>query len=853
MTDHHHRPFRQLAALVGLLALSALAPGCKSDEDKVAGFMERGEAYLEQEKYAEAALEFKNVIQINPNDAKAHELLSTAYFKDRKVRQGYWELSEAVRLSPEDNDLRLTLAALSMAANAHESVIEHADVLIQKTPDDARPYLLKGRALLALDQKDDVEQLFRKAVDLEPEQSLHRVILAGYLRSEDRFDEAEEELREGVRIDPNLTVLAALAQLLALENEDDPEIETLFKRAIEVARKGPQVDDEASGDLDDAARKQIYERHKGGVVAAYTSLAAWYRGQDRPDDAVALLESGIAEADDDKMKVGLIYLLVGHYRGMDDMEAAEATMARATQIDATDPFPYLEISSRRSADGDLPGALEAAEKAVAIDPDRVASRLRVAELKVDLGYRTEDSGLIDEGRKAAMDILVENEDMPEALFVLAKLDLAEQNLGAALEKLAKVIEYRPEWAHGHFVNGSALLLQGDLPEARRELAIAVDLDGNLSEARNMLARVHARLGEHEYALDHGRRYLEQRPADDQIRILVAQSMVALGKVDAAEEELEKIPDDRRDAAALFALGRIKLAKGRLAEGKALLERADRLAPHNARVLGLLYSLAAAEGSSEAMDAKVAEAVAANPDDAVLRGLEGAIALQRKDLKSAEASYRKAIDLDPSDFNYYKHLATILGGTGRADEVVRLYESAVKEAPQRAEAHHLLGVVYESRGRTDDAIRSYGAALDRDPNMHLAKNNLAYLLADSGKDLDRALALAQEAKEALPDSANAADTLGWVLYKRGVAAAAVGYLEEAVRGTPENSPVAGVIRTHLSKAYEANGEKDRAITTLEEAIANLEKRRAEMAEAGREMPDPDWLAPARQDLERLKAS
>ena len=34
---------------------------------------------------------------------------------------------------------------------------------------------------------------------------------------------------------------------------------------------------------------------------------------------------------------------------------------------------------------------------------------------------------------------------------------------------------------------------------------------------------------------------------------------------------------------------------------------------------------------------------------------------------------------------------------------------------------------------------------------------------------------------MPDSPNTADTLGWVLYKRGVASAAVGYLREAEAG------------------------------------------------------------------------
>ena len=49
---------------------------------------------------------------------------------------------------------------------------------------------------------------------------------------------------------------------------------------------------------------------------------------------------------------------------------------------------------------------------------------------------------------------------------------------------------------------------------------------------------------------------------------------------------------------------------------------------------------------------------------------------------------------------------------------------------------------------------------------MAANNLAFLYADEGGNLDLALQLAQTAKQHLPNSAEVDDTLGWVYYKKG---------------------------------------------------------------------------------------
>ena len=88
------------ALVTGLLAFSLFIVGCASDEERVVEFLDRGAAYVEGGKDEEAIIEYKNVLQIDPENATAHESLSNAFLRIQKPREAYWEMSETVRINP---------------------------------------------------------------------------------------------------------------------------------------------------------------------------------------------------------------------------------------------------------------------------------------------------------------------------------------------------------------------------------------------------------------------------------------------------------------------------------------------------------------------------------------------------------------------------------------------------------------------------------------------------------------------------------------------------------------------------------------------------------------------------------
>ena len=76
--------------IVALAVALACGLACASDEAKLAEHIERGEAYLEEDKPAEAIIEYKNALQLAPNDAAVHFGLARAFMASKQPRKAFW-------------------------------------------------------------------------------------------------------------------------------------------------------------------------------------------------------------------------------------------------------------------------------------------------------------------------------------------------------------------------------------------------------------------------------------------------------------------------------------------------------------------------------------------------------------------------------------------------------------------------------------------------------------------------------------------------------------------------------------------------------------------------------------------
>jgi tetratricopeptide (TPR) repeat protein len=86
-----------------------------------------------------------------------------------------------------------------------------------------------------------------------------------------------------------------------------------------------------------------------------------------------------------------------------------------------------------------------------------------------------------------------------------------------------------------------------------------------------------------------------------------------------------------------------------------------------------------------------------------------------------------------------------------------------------------------------------------------QNNLAYLYSERLNQLDKAYELARKARTGVPANAGIADTLGWILYKRGDYQQALELLQQAAAGLPGIPEV----QYHVGMAYSMMGNVEAA--------------------------------------------
>jgi tetratricopeptide (TPR) repeat protein len=814
---------RLLLSRLLLTGMTLMTPGCFDESEQLDSHRERAANYLEEEKYPEAIIEYQNVLQIDPNDPAAHYGLARAYLALEDVRKAYWELAESVRLDPDNLDARLQYAQLLLFGTEEnvEEAVAQASQVVEQEPERVEAYVVRGRAYQIQGQHAEALADFEKAREVAPESPLALVFLANFHRREGNRSAAEPVYQELARVDPGFRSYQSLGAFLAEDPERFEEAEAAYRKALELA-EGDQR------------------------IIAIRTLSAFYYSQGRFEQVERTLRSGIEESGGD---LDLIYALASFYSSRGDGARAEEMIQQAVEARPDDVKPLLVLSAYRGRSGDLEGALAAVDTALERDPGNLFSRLRRAELLVELGFREKDTARIAAGRALVDAVLARDDSNLEALVVKAKIELAESHPDKAAANLRRVLEERPQWAQAHLLLGSSLFVSGDSVEARAELKRALEIDPNLIEVRRLLARVHANLGEHNEAIEQGRQVLAELPGDVPTRILVAQSLVRKGEFDSGLEELLAIPESDRSADVHYAIGRVELLRGESGKAREHLLQAADLAPNNPEILSALLTLDLTEGRLSDSVKRIQVAVASDPDNSAITRLLGLAQVAAGSLLQAENSLRRAIELDPNNLAAYHDLGRLLARSGRRTEVLDTYERALEARSDSAVLNLVVGTLYEQMERYEEAIDHYDKAAHLDPGLGAAKNNLAYLLADRGEELDRALDLAQEAKAQLPESPNAADTLGWVLYKKGIPSAAIPYLKEAEIGLEGEEFSLGVVRHHLALAYAANGEKEKARQVADRALTDLSAWLAEQREAGTGMSEPTWMG----DLRDLRAT
>jgi Tfp pilus assembly protein PilF len=149
-----------------ILAIFLVVSGC-SKEAKLERHWKKAEQYLAENKAKEAALEYRNVIKLEPKHAKAHYKLGLAYLRMGMFRDAYVEISKTVELDPGLLDARNHLGQLYFLSGDLKKAREQVEAVLAKDPANSSAHMLLSSAYLKEKKLDEAIVEGQKAVQGE--------------------------------------------------------------------------------------------------------------------------------------------------------------------------------------------------------------------------------------------------------------------------------------------------------------------------------------------------------------------------------------------------------------------------------------------------------------------------------------------------------------------------------------------------------------------------------------------------------------------------------------------------------------------------------------------------------------
>ncbi|HET6890275.1 MAG TPA: tetratricopeptide repeat protein [Pyrinomonadaceae bacterium] len=777
----------KFATLLSLLLAAVFAlNGCTNPEKAKAQHVARGEAFLKEERFQEASLEFRNAIQIDDKLAAAHWGLARAYEGLLKIQDMINELERVTQLDANHLEARTKLGNLYLfAAQGRANYISEAERLakeiLQKNPDHIEGHILMGGVFYAQNDRDKALAEFNRAVELDPKRVESYISLARfYVRTEDRA-KAEETLKQAIAINNNSALARTEYGRFLVQANRYPEAEAELLKAVEVEPKNRDSHFVLAGyyivskqlDKAEAAYKALAEIEKD-KPESQAVLADFYASTKRPDEAVKIYQDILTKYPDFKQ---------GRYR------LGEILLAR----------------------GDTQGAMGQIDELLKQDQhDRRALILR-ARLRASTGQTSELKAAIEDLKE----VLKQEPNSKEGLYLMAQSHLSLLSLDEARVFARELERYYPEYLPAKLIQIQISSMSSDPKVANPKTTVAL--------ATDLLDRVSKTAPDRENSA--------QALADMTVRALVARATahVKMRNYAASRKDLDAALEIAPRYTDIYVnLAALAMADKKYDEAASLYEEALSISATDFNALYGMINMYAAQSQIEKAHARLDQVLSSYPNNASLHYLKAQIYGFERNVQAAENELRKTLELDSNYIPAYSALGALFINTRQEDRAIAEYKRIVELRPDNATAYTLIGMLYDARKDHNAAADNYRKALQQDPNAVIAANNLAWLYAVTGTgNLDEAVRLAQGVVQQNPQVAGFVDTLGWVYYKKGLNDVAVQQLQKAVSldeaaANRAKVPPSPTYRYHLGMALKAKGDAEGAKREIGVALRLADK-------------------------------
>jgi len=718
--------------------------------------LDNGNKFFAKEKYKEAAIMYRKAQQQDLRFGEAYYRLGLTDLKLNALGAAASNLRRAVSLQPSNDDAAIKLADLYVVGAATDAT---------------------HRGQFTGETKEMIDKILQR----NPRSfDAHRIKGQMALINGQR-DEAVKELAEANTISPL-----------------QPNLVMVYFQSLAYANRFPEAEK--------LARDMIAKDKSFAPI--YDLLYVQYMRLNRPADAEELLKLKIANNPD---RARYLVQLAQHYFMMQRPDDMKATVARLSDEKkypdghmAAGDFLFFRGRQFDAADEQYQAGMKAFPK------DKLMYQKRMIELYATTGRSQEANSLL-------ATVLKDNPKDVDAIAMHAALMLNTGNrdqINIAANDLQALVTKAPQNHLYRYNLARAMVAKGDLEAARLQLQEAIKIRPDFLGARELLGRIQLVRGDYGSALKGSEEILGMDRTNLQGHLIRASALLSMNDKDKAHQELDYITKTYPSSVeARYQVGFLAYQEHDYKKAEQIFGELYKSNPGNGRALaGLTETLSSQKRMPEAI-AIVKSALAREPQRRELNLFLANLDLRSERYDDAIAIYKSVLEKEPRSVQILLWLGQAQEFKGDTNGAIDSFRRCSQQAPNDTNCLILLSLAMEATGKREQAKPIYEQILKIHPDEPIALNNLAFIKAEEGVDLDQALTMAQRAVQKVPSSPDMADTLGWVYIKKNLSEDAIRVFKDLVRKEPNKAEY----HYHYGMALLQKGDKPSARRELETAL------------------------------------
>ncbi|HPR50787.1 MAG TPA: tetratricopeptide repeat protein [Deltaproteobacteria bacterium] len=738
---------RYLGIFLLIILCSIIVSGCsKSPEEKRSAYLASANEYMQEEKYAEAAIQFQNALQIAPDDADTLITLGEVQLKLMRANEAYKAFLRAAQADPKNVKSREYLASMQLLAKKYDLASQQASELLEIDPENRIAKEMLAQALFQSgNQQEAVEIMEGLLKDGEPSEATIINVIQMYLAI-GRIDDALDLVAKGTSLYPDSTKIRFLASDIYV-----------FKDNIELAKKWAQ-DAYRVGEDDinvGLALARFYASHKMDDLFTAQIMELKTKFPDNPN--TYMLEAGII-------------------RQKGDLDGALNLAQKARELDDNTLSRTL-LSQILLEKGDIDAAktllIETAEK----DQKAIPSRILLAQIYVDESDPAKALETLDQ-------LIRTIPRRPDVAATAAKAYLMKGDATRARELVEGSLQENKNNVSLHAMMAKIHFAQRQYKETLEEVDLLVKNSITMPDIIYIGALSALRTKD----ADTAQTLVEKlrKGAPDAWPTLHASTLLFLSKGDKkgayeiSTKAIERYPQ-KAEALTLYAsIASAVVKKDEVIQKvSAACAQAD-TAPCHMILAGLMESA----GKQDDALVQIKEAIALEPDNEILYHALAQFYARTNRVSKALDEYESILNKNPDDLKAAMMLALINQNQGRITDAKKVYNYILEREPKNALAANNLAWILAEGGKKNDlneALKLAQIAKDKFPDDPRIADTLGFVYLKKGL-FENALAQFQLAIEKLSEEPSINYHMALALVELNRAGEAKGFLKKALDTT-----------------------------------------------------------------------